>query len=324
MPVYNTARYLPRTLESIFNQSIGVDMFKLIAIDDGSIDNSLSILRKYLQKFPDNMEVISKSNEGIGPTRNLGIERTTSKYIAFIDSDDYYDIDFLKKHVTKAEETGADIVSSGYTRITPEGQILRQFIPEKITDYTKYITLSSCNRIHRVSFLTEKKIKFFLDTYVEDAPFSVLEIAQGAKFAFINYSGYYWVAHNDSFSGTKMRLQDKDNQKLALEQLALYIKMGESLKRTPEFSYFMLKALIHQFKQGRNQTSQKFMKHYGKGIRLLKEAVPNSLKLSVISGGRGDELELRVVVFLFLVIYKLNLMPLLSKIYCTGRENGKN
>ena len=316
MPVYNTARYLPRTLESIFNQSIGVGMFKLIAIDDGSIDNSLSILRKYLQKFPDNMEVISKSNEGIGPTRNLGIERTTSKYIAFIDSDDYYDKEFLEKHVRKAEETRADIVSSGYKRINSKGKIIRAFTPKKITEYTKYVTLSSCNRVHRLSFLKNNNIRFFTDTYVEDAPFSMLEIAKNAKFEFLNYTGYYWVYHEKSFSGTKMKLNSGQNQERAIEQLRLYVEMAPHLKEKPEFCYFMLKAVVHQFRQARNGKVSDFMKHYRLGIDLLQDEVPSALRVKTLFGGKGDTLAVRMMIFAFLIMHKLHLIRVFAQIFC--------
>ena len=129
MPVYNTEIYLEKSIQSVLAQDIGQENFILIAINDGSTDRSLEILNSYEKKYPNCIRVIDQKNQGVGKARNVGIELASSKYISFLDSDDYYDVDFLKKHVEKAEETNADVVISGFRRITSEGEILRKYVP---------------------------------------------------------------------------------------------------------------------------------------------------------------------------------------------------
>lgn len=85
VPVYNTAGYLTECFNSIFNQT--QKEIEVIAIDDGSTDNSLSILEDFKKKHPE-MIVVSQKNEGPGSARNKGIELAKGEFIYFMDSDD--------------------------------------------------------------------------------------------------------------------------------------------------------------------------------------------------------------------------------------------
>ena len=81
LPVYNAQEYLKRCLDSIFEQNY--NNFELIAIDDGSRDNSWEILTDYQNKFSDKMKTIKQENMGVSKTRNKGIDLATGKYLLF-------------------------------------------------------------------------------------------------------------------------------------------------------------------------------------------------------------------------------------------------
>jgi len=85
MPVYNTEKYLAEAIESILGQTF--KDFELIIIDDGSTDNSLSIIEKYA-KIDSRIKFISRDNKGLISTLNQGIELSQGKYIARMDADD--------------------------------------------------------------------------------------------------------------------------------------------------------------------------------------------------------------------------------------------
>ena len=85
VPVYNTARYISRCIDSILAQSF--TDFELILVNDGSIDNSGIICDEYAQK-DNRITVIHKENSGTSSARNCGLETASGKYITFIDSDD--------------------------------------------------------------------------------------------------------------------------------------------------------------------------------------------------------------------------------------------
>lgn len=94
VPVFNTEKYLKKCIESILNQSLR--NIEIIFIDDGSTDNSLTIIEEYAKKDK-RIKIISKLNEGQGIARNMGITEACGQYIAFIDSDDFVEKDMLEK-----------------------------------------------------------------------------------------------------------------------------------------------------------------------------------------------------------------------------------
>lgn len=95
--VYNVELFLRETLDSIVGQDIGFRNIQLILVDDGSSDDSGKICDEYAAKYPDNIFVIHKENGGVSSARNAGLELVTGKYVNFIDADDKWESDALRK-----------------------------------------------------------------------------------------------------------------------------------------------------------------------------------------------------------------------------------
>ena len=89
--VYNKAEYIKKTINSVLNQSF--EHFELIVINDGSIDASEQIINTYKDK---RLRLISTANHGVSKARNTGIKEALSNYIALLDGDDTWDIDYLQ------------------------------------------------------------------------------------------------------------------------------------------------------------------------------------------------------------------------------------
>ena len=89
MALYNNEKYLEDAIESLITQNFGFEHnIELIIVDDGSSDDSLKIAEEYQEKYPYNIQVLSKENGGQASARNLGLEYAKGDYINFIDSDD--------------------------------------------------------------------------------------------------------------------------------------------------------------------------------------------------------------------------------------------
>lgn len=87
LPIYNVEDYIPRCLDSIYLQGLDEVDFEVIAIVDGSPDNSLEVVSKYSERHS-NLIVIDKENGGVSSARNKGIEIARGEYIMFVDPDD--------------------------------------------------------------------------------------------------------------------------------------------------------------------------------------------------------------------------------------------
>lgn len=111
VPVYNTELYVERAIVSLMEQTI--DDVQFIIIDDGSKDNSLSIIKQVIARYParqDQVILISRENCGVAATRAQGMELATGDYVIHFDSDDWAELNWLEAMYIKAIEDNADVV----------------------------------------------------------------------------------------------------------------------------------------------------------------------------------------------------------------------
>ncbi len=101
VPSYNHARFIERTLRSIFAQTAGIK--KLLVIDDGSTDGSPSTIEKVLQESPFDAEFIARENRGLCATLNQGLSKTKGEFFAYLGSDDLWRPSFLEEQVRLLE-----------------------------------------------------------------------------------------------------------------------------------------------------------------------------------------------------------------------------
>jgi len=136
LTTYNREKYIRRCIESIIGQKF--KNWKLIAIDDGSEDGSLNILKDYELQYK-NIEVLHQENRKLAISRNRGIRLTESKYLTFIDSDDEYAEDHLGKRIKFMEVNPHIDLIHGGTKI-----IGNEFVRDK-DNPDKLIHLSECS-----------------------------------------------------------------------------------------------------------------------------------------------------------------------------------
>ena len=127
IPVYNAAKTIRRCLNSIF-QAVHEAPIEIICIDDGSQDDTWAILQRYAAKFP-YIHVFHKKNGGVGSARNLGLEKATGEYIAWIDSDDYVTDDWY------------DIINQKLKQYHPDFLFFDYFYTYGEVDQSRHIAL---------------------------------------------------------------------------------------------------------------------------------------------------------------------------------------
>lgn len=205
MAVYNAERYLKQALESVLSQTF--KDFELIAINDGSKDSSLEILKEYENKF-DNFKIINQTNKGVGPTKNLGLEVATGDYVTFLDSDDFITPDYLENLYKLAVNNDVDISCCGFNLFSdrrlnlPMPFMCRPGIYSSKNALKKIIldvTMHSFfwGKLYKRTLFTDNNIKF-LNMYFEDLAASPRVFFYAKKVAVTNKSMYYYRRHRSS------------------------------------------------------------------------------------------------------------------------------
>lgn len=236
IPVYNVEKYLNRCMESVVSQTL--KEIEIILVDDGSPDNSSLLCDKWARK-DNRIKVVHKRNEGLGLARNTGIQHATGKYIAFIDSDDYVELDMYEKLYTKATASNADIVYCGYKQGLPDGSYIDRsdFKEEKTFDNKAEIEHHSIRYFypldgglmmmsvwHSIYKREVIKTEFYSERVVvsEDLHFQLSAILNSRKIVYIPDSLYYYCYNGESLSHTFKISKFYGFQQLIKLLLALY------------------------------------------------------------------------------------------------------
>lgn len=227
VPVYNTEKYLKKCLDSLVNQTY--KDFEIIVVNDGSTDKSSSIISKYQKKYK-NIIVIDKENEGLSMARNRGVQKSSGKYIIFVDSDDYVSNKLLEEVDKKIDDS--DILrfqiateDEGYTKINEYHE--EEF--ESMCGYDAFKYLSSYHFVEpawcyviRKNYYIENKFSFKKGVYHEDFGLIPYVIYKARKVKSIDFIGYYYIQRN----GSIMNNNDyKKTVKKAFDMLEQYKTM---------------------------------------------------------------------------------------------------
>lgn len=230
VPVYNTEKYLKKCLDSLVNQTL--DDIEIIVINDCSPDNAKKILSEYEKKYKNIKVIHNKTNKGIGYNRNLGIEKASGKYIAFVDSDDYVDITMYEKMYNKAEKENLDLVLCNfYKNLEKQDGSLEALVPEFIIpnfknttlkdypDLLLKVNLAPWNKLYRKNLFTAD-VRFPENLKYEDAIVVIKTMARAKKIGIVDERLNYYLVRSksettvmdkrvyDIFEVTKMMIEE--------------------------------------------------------------------------------------------------------------------
>ena len=132
IPIYNSEDYLKECLNSLLEQTH--QCFEAICVDDGSIDRSREIIQRY-QQIDNRIKVVFKEHENAGAARNLGLQKATGKYIAFLDADDFIKPTMLEECVRILEKDSSDIVVFSADRFNMMDGVTEHMPWSLVTDY---------------------------------------------------------------------------------------------------------------------------------------------------------------------------------------------
>ena len=244
VPVYNTSKYLKKCLDSILNQTF--QDIELILVDDGSTDNSYSILEEYKKKYPKKIVLLQKENGGQGSARNLGLKHAKGDYITFVDSDDTIDKNMYDEMYNLAIKRKYDIVVCGLQDYYEQNNSTQEIslnlkeevsIPEALLKSVPSVV----NKIYHRSLF--KNMLFNETIWYEDFPYSMELIVNAKKIGYIDKPFYQYfhrvksTMHNENITRNLDILKAYDDLLDYLKENKLYDKYQE------ELSFLLLKEI---------------------------------------------------------------------------------
>ncbi len=199
VPVYNVEDYLERCLDSLVSQSL--EDMEIIVVDDGSGDNSPSIIDRYVSLYP-NIIALHVPNGGVSKARNIGIEKATGRYIGFVDSDDYVSPLMFEKMLNAIEETDSDVV-----QCMPSGEGEDEKPSSSITGKDEIITaymdgvITNCvwDKLYLRALVGDMRFPEDL-RFAEDFEFNASVLSSSSKVSFIPDMLYYYTLRESSES----------------------------------------------------------------------------------------------------------------------------
>ena len=212
IPCYNAESYLNRCLDSIVNQTYGIDNLEVICINDASSDSTLDILCQYENRYPESFLIINNdTNTKQGYARNLAIQYSSGAYITFIDSDDYIDFQMIENLHKKIVLKNYDYVSCRYYRVVNGKNYVLDNVPNTPIEYIidseekrNNFIIDDCNNagcwatLYNRSFIIDNNLIFAEGYFYEDLLWIALARIYAKKILIIPDKLYYYVDNSNT------------------------------------------------------------------------------------------------------------------------------
>ena len=204
VPVYNVEKYIVKCLESLLNQTL--EDIEIIVVNDGSPDDSQTIIDKYVLEYKDKIKSFIKPNGGLSDARNYGIDKATGEYIGFVDGDDFVDIRMFETMYNEANKNKSDIVVCNlnyvydYDIIPTSSNVLEE--TTNIKDVMLNIYPTAWNKIYKRTFINKHKLRFKKNVWYEDVEFIYRVLPYVNKISCVKNCFYQYVQREGAITKT--------------------------------------------------------------------------------------------------------------------------
>lgn len=199
VPVYNVEKYISKCLDTLVNQTL--DDIEIIIVNDGSKDKSKEIIKKYEIKNSQKIKYYEKENGGLSDARNYGMKYANGEYIAFLDSDDYVELDMYEKMYEIAKKENSDMVECNFIWEYPNKT--RDDIGEIYNnkkEMIEKIRVVAWNKLIKKEIVEKSKVSFPVGFRYEDVEFTYKLIPYLNKVSFIKKPLVHYIQRENSIS----------------------------------------------------------------------------------------------------------------------------
>ena len=298
IPVYNTEKYISICLNSVLNQTL--KNIEIICINDGSTDDSLEILNEYANN-DNRIKVISKSNEGQGIARNVGIKEARGEYIAFVDSDDFIKEDMLEKLYFSCKKNNLDLAMckvASYDELSNkindslwyyslgifDDFDKKVFSHNDTFEFTCEISVTPYNKLYKNSLIQKYDIKFAENLIFEDEVFFYDVYLKAKRVSIVDEVLYYY--RTNRMGSTVEKTHDKDYSDI-VHIFKLIIQKFKETNNWENYKINVSNRFIHLILWRYSQTSENFRDSFYQNFKNLllelleDEDISNNLDLKI-------------------------------------------
>ena len=315
IPVYNVETYLRPCRDSIINQTF--HDIEIICVNDGSTDNSLSILKDYAAK-DDRFVIIDIENGGQGLARNIAIELAKGEYIGFIDSDDWIDLNMYQELYSSAKKHSSDIVLCEFGIFEASNNLITYPEHTKIPIHSKYdehsfswkeiseqlfkINSSPWNKLFKRSLLINHNIRYASGVYYQDILLVYKSLYTAKKISLVRKPLYtYRYLRDGSTTADKGRKQF--DIFVVLNLLQKSIEENSSINR---LKHSFLKYKFDQYLFHLNQIKKEFKTEFWKQLISEFENIDSNVQEELLA----SNIHLKLGVKFGLHIYNASMLPI--------------
>lgn len=214
VPIYNIKiELLEKCIDSIINQSL--KDIEIILLNDGSNMEEIDEVCKKYSLNDSRVRYVNKCNEGCSKTRNLGVELAKSKYVIFIDADDYVEQNMIERLYTQIEKEKSDVCICGYF-LENNRTLLKEVLPSKnikdLESALKDINIFGypVNKIYKKNIILDKGILFPEDIHMsEDLVFNFKYFYYCKKISIVDTALYHYLKLGTGASANKYKYKER-------------------------------------------------------------------------------------------------------------------
>ncbi len=250
VPIYNVKKYLNQSIESIINQTY--KNLEIILVDDGSNDGCYQICEEFGKKDK-RIKIIHKENGGLSDARNVGIDNSKGKYLAFVDSDDYIDCSYIDKLYTILKEKKVHIAQCGFYKVDEFGNIIDQMSSSKFECVSgrDFIINMMENRWENVVVWNKLYDRNLFDNIrfpkgkIHEDEFTTYKLVNNNSVAILPICLYYYRQNNSGITRSEYTIKRLDKLKALYERYLFFKESNDkylenlSLLRLTEICRFM-------------------------------------------------------------------------------------
>ena len=292
VPVYNGEKTIKRTIDSLLNQTVEVD---IIVINDGSNDNTEKIVLD-LKKDNGNIYYYYKDNSGISDTRNLGIEKVNTEFFGFLDSDDYVKSDMAEKMLDAIKDN--DICMSNFTWVYEDGsrKEAKDIGYKNKHEIIEKMFSALWNKIYRTSWFKNTGIKFPSGLRYEDTSVLIRLAYFMDKVAYVDEAFVDYYQLNGSITHT-FNININDMIAVFRDIKKFYEEKGAFEEYKPELEYLTIRFFLGSSYLRACRIKNKEIKKdtLDKGWNYLNETYPNYKDNAYLNNGGKKNLYFKLI-----------------------------